>query len=46
MPSPTCPKCGSQMIRRFAKQGANAGQALYGCSTYPKCRAVFPATRN
>ncbi|WP_028475741.1 restriction endonuclease [Nevskia ramosa] len=42
--SPICPKCGSQMTRRIAKQGANAGQAFYGCSTYPKCRAVLPAS--
>ena len=44
-PSPSasahgCPKCGSQMIRRTAKQGANAGNAFWGCSTYPKCRGV------
>lgn len=39
--SPTCPKCGSQMIRRTAKQGANVGHAFYGCSSYPKCRGVL-----
>lgn len=42
--SPNCPKCGSQMIRRIAKQGANAGQAFYGCSSYPKCRGILPGS--
>ncbi|WP_295685377.1 topoisomerase DNA-binding C4 zinc finger domain-containing protein [uncultured Nevskia sp.] len=42
--APTCPKCGSPMARRIAKQGANAGQAFYGCSTYPRCRGTMPAS--
>ena len=37
---PTCPKCASAMIRRTAKQGANAGASFWGCSTFPKCRGV------
>jgi len=37
---PVCPKCGSPMIRRTAKQGANAGNAFWGCSGFPKCRGV------
>jgi restriction system protein len=37
---PTCPRCGSAMVKRVAKQGANAGKAFWGCITYPKCRGV------
>ncbi len=33
-----CPKCGSELILRVAKKGANAGNEFYGCSNYPKCR--------
>jgi restriction system protein len=33
-----CPKCGSELILRVAKKGANAGNQFYGCSNYPKCR--------
>ena len=38
-----CPKCGSAMVRRVAKQGANQGRSFFGCSTYPKCRGTVPA---
>jgi ribosomal protein L37AE/L43A len=33
-----CPKCGSPLVLRVAKKGANAGKKFYGCSNYPKCR--------
>jgi len=33
-----CPKCGSELVLRVAKQGANKGNEFYGCSNYPKCR--------
>ncbi len=36
---PNCPKCGSEMTIRTAKQGSNAGRNFWGCSTFPKCRA-------
>lgn len=36
----TCPKCESPMVMRQAKKGANAGQQFWGCSAFPKCRAV------
>ena len=36
----SCPKCGSAMVQREAKRGANAGNTFWGCSTYPKCRGV------
>ncbi|WP_163559660.1 NERD domain-containing protein [Halomonas sp. NO4] len=35
-----CPKCGSSMLLRTAKRGANAGNRFWGCSAYPKCREV------
>lgn len=35
-----CPKCGSKMVLRTAKNGANAGNQFYGCSNFPKCRYV------
>ena len=37
---PVCPKCGAAMIKRVARQGANAGQAFFGCSTFPACRGT------
>lgn len=38
--TPVCPQCGSTMVRRTAKRGANAGGSFWGCSTYPACRGV------
>jgi restriction system protein len=35
-----CPVCGSPMVRREARRGANAGRAFYGCSRYPACRGI------
>jgi len=37
---PICPNCGSAMVERKAKQGANAGKMFWGCNSYPKCRGV------
>jgi len=39
-----CPKCGSSMVQRVAKRGANAGQSFYGCSRYSACHGTRPAT--
>lgn len=36
--SKTCPKCGSEMVLRTTKSGANAGKQFWGCSQFPKCR--------
>lgn len=36
----SCPKCGSKMVLREVKKGANIGNKFYGCSTFPKCRAM------
>lgn len=35
-----CPKCGSKMVLREAKRGANAGNQFWGCSAFPKCRGI------
>lgn len=32
---PNCPKCGSPMILRTAKSGANQGEQFWGCSNFP-----------
>jgi restriction system protein len=37
---PSCPVCGSGMVKRTARQGANAGSQFWGCATYPKCRGT------
>lgn len=37
---PACPRCGSSMIKRIAKQGSNAGGSFWGCSGYPACRGI------
>ncbi len=37
---PACPNCGSPMIQRTAKRGANAGKAFWGCTTYPACNGI------
>lgn len=36
-----CPKCGSLLVLRTAKNGANAGKQFYGCSKYPYCKYVL-----
>lgn len=40
-----CPKCGSKMLIREAKKGANAGNKFWGCSAFPKCRAMEKITQ-
>src|ERR1039458_5713316 len=37
---PACPNCGSPMVRRTAKRGANAGKAFWGCTRYPSCKGI------
>lgn len=38
--SPLCPKCGSDMVLRTAKRGANAGNQFWGCERYPQCKGT------
>ncbi len=35
-----CPKCGSTMMLKTTKQGANAGSRFWGCSNFPQCRGT------
>lgn len=37
---PSCPRCGSDMVRRVARQGGNAGREFWGCSSYPRCNGI------
>ena len=37
-----CPKCGSVMIKRTARYGANVGQMFWGCANFPQCRGIVP----
>ena len=37
---PLCPKCQIHMIRRRAKRGAHKGQGFWGCTNYPRCKAL------
>lgn len=39
---PTCPQCGSSMVKRTARKGGNAGGEFWGCSKFPNCRGVRP----
>jgi len=36
----TCPQCGSALVLRTTKYGANAGSQFYGCIKYPACRYI------
>jgi restriction system protein len=38
--APSCPACGSRMVKREAKRGTKAGGYFWGCSEYPKCRGT------
>lgn len=40
--SPVCPKCSSEMKKRVARQGTNAGKEFWGCVAYPKCNGTKP----
>jgi restriction system protein len=39
--TPTCPKCGSSMVKRTARRGRAPGQSFWGCETYPRCRGTI-----
>lgn len=40
---PACPRCGSEMVRRFARRGAHRGSVFWGCPRFPSCRGTRPA---
>src|SRR3569833_703005 len=37
-----CPKCGEAKKRRETKQGGGAGNAFWGCKSFPRCRGTRP----
>lgn len=39
---PSCPACGKPMVERIAGRGANAGNAFWGCSDFPRCKGTRP----
>jgi restriction system protein len=41
--APVCPRCGSEMALRTARQGVNAGRSFWGCPRFPQCRGTRPA---
>lgn len=38
--APVCPKCGSEMKKRVARQGNNAGKEFWGCISFPNCKGT------
>lgn len=38
--TPACPRCGSLMVKRVAKQGSMTGSQFWGCSKFPACRGT------
>lgn len=40
--APSCPRCGSTMVRQVAKKGANAGNPFWGCPQFPAYRGTRP----
>ena len=38
---PYCPKCGSKMVLRTAKNGQHSGNKFWGCSQYPQCKGLL-----
>lgn len=40
--STACPRCGSPMVKRVAKQGVERGREFLGCSRFPACRGTRP----
>lgn len=37
---PSCPQCGSHMVRRVARRGPRSGNPFWGCSRFPRCRGT------
>ncbi|MDH5426110.1 MAG: topoisomerase DNA-binding C4 zinc finger domain-containing protein [Gammaproteobacteria bacterium] len=38
---PDCPKCHEPMVKRASKKAGLTGKEFWGCSKFPKCRAVI-----
>jgi restriction system protein len=41
---PRCPTCSSLMVKRVAQKGRGTGEPFWGCSNFPRCRAVRSIT--
>ncbi len=41
---PACPRCGTRMILRRTRAGAQAGTRFWGCPHYPDCRGARPCS--
>jgi restriction system protein len=39
--APICAACGKPMILRTARKGSRSGSQFWGCSDYPKCKAIL-----
>ena len=39
--TPSCPQCGSPMVLRTARKGANRGNSFWGCQKFPECRGTI-----
>jgi len=37
---PSCPHCGSAMVKRTAAKGPHPGRTFWGCPSYPRCRGI------
>lgn len=38
--SPTCPRCGADMRRRYARRGRRWRRVFWGCVRYPSCQGT------
>ena len=38
--APDCPNCGTPMVLRTVRSGANQGNQFWGCPNYPRCRGI------
>ncbi len=38
----SCPRCGTNMVKRLAKKGRNSGSYFWGCGRFPVCKGTRP----
>lgn len=41
--TPSCPSCGTKMVKRATSKGRNVGNLFWGCANYPKCKNTLKA---
>ena len=39
--APQCPRCSNSMVLRTSKAESNKGSSFWGCSQYPRCKAII-----